>query len=86
MWAEVWAGLLSGIKIPEIHGVQGVVQFPSAPPVPSQTSWSSRRMMSGGKRWRVKEMVGISTGDTDEAIEVRAVNLTMPKLRLTLPA
>jgi hypothetical protein len=43
-------------------------------------------MMSGGKRWRVKEMVGISTGDTDEAIEVRAVNLTMPKLRLTLPA
>ena len=34
--------------------------------------------MSGGKRWRVKEMVRISTRYTHEAIEGRAVNVTMP--------
>ena len=35
-------------------------------------------MMSGGKRWRVKEMVCILTSYTDEAIEVIPVNVTMP--------
>lgn len=39
--------------------------------------------VSDGKRWRVKEIVGIWPGDTDQTMEVRAVNLTMPKLRLT---
>ena len=35
-------------------------------------------MMSGGKRWRLKEMVRIPICYTEEAIEVRAFNVTMP--------
>ena len=41
----------------------------------SQTAW---RINSGGKRWRLKEMVSISTCYTAEAIEVRVLNVTMP--------
>jgi hypothetical protein len=36
-------------------------------------------MTSGGNRWRVKEMVCIPTCYTEEPIEVRALNVTMPK-------
>lgn len=36
-------------------------------------------MMSGGKRWCVKEMVYIPTCYTEEAIEVRALDVTMPE-------
>ena len=34
--------------------------------------------MSGGNRWPVKEMVRIPTCYTEEAIEVRALKVTMP--------
>jgi hypothetical protein len=35
-------------------------------------------MISGGKRWRAKEIVCIPTGYTEDPFEVRAVNVTMP--------
>ena len=35
-------------------------------------------MMSGGKRWRLKEMVRIPICYTEEVIDVRAFNVTMP--------
>ena len=35
-------------------------------------------MMSGGKRWRLKEMVSIPKGYTGIQIAVRSLNVTMP--------
>ena len=42
----------------------------------SEPGVAACRMMSGGRRWRLKEMVSIPKGYTGIQIEIRALNVT----------